>query len=779
MTFSKRLALTLALSTGLVGIWSAADAQTAPRPRPSSDATNDDSKGRLGTKAMSPEELSTLGIPLGNGMFMVPTLTSEVGHDSNPDNTLPKDASAFGLVSLSNDIAMIRGNSATILALKGTFAEFEGLDRSDRFDAGVGLDTHHVLNGIDLDAGAQYLQDELTLDQIINQSAYASVGKETDFWEAKVKARISRLDYINEFAVDPAILPALKPLFAADQLNRVRSDVTARGLIGRNRAIGLYGSFTYADIDYPDLVGLHLRERNAEETSTLAGLRWTPSPFFQTDIGYRYNVRRFKAASTPDHEGGYLDFSATWIPTARFTAGIEIDRQFIDPSAPLAVVGDQITYAAFANYQLTGRWAVSARVAQRRTEDVGTTFEYRETDYELGTTYDATSNIQLYVNGFYRDFEEFASYVEQERFRIGAGVRWRLVRDKSGSLIGSRDLEDGPISVIGEDFRMSLGYSHIQLPETQKAVITDAFLTEATGYHTDHDGGIGGFKFDLAKDGLGTWDWGNGRFMRIDGKGFFAAYEGTQSTTCTFTQYTDCVFMNLKDDTPLGFSSNTNAFGDFAITTTKEARAWGAAVEAHFGHMLGGGMKDDAGVKAVSPFKMGLAVRGLKQQTSLHAEDVSVPDPVDYIERLDTYYYGAYIGFERSFDIRDLQVTVNAEAGYYGTESQYSGTYRSYFTTDGTTYFENEGFARLHDQGDAVIGTVRLDVAKNVGWAKIGAFAEGEYISSVPGIKHNNVDLDGGFPFDIAGDHPGTSMFSEDSINYTVGARLSIPLGAH
>ena len=267
-------------------------------------------------------------------------------------------------------------------------------------------------------------------------------------------------------------------------------------------------------------------------------------------------------------------------------------------------------------------------------------------------------------------------------------------------------------------------------------------------------GGATGGGFETA---LGYWgDW------RVSGsiKGFWAALEDDHNTRCR----SNC----LVTDPTGGFAGTS---GPLNTITDREADYWGGSAELKFATGAPTEVRPD--VYRNDYFIAGFDVRGIDQDNRLRSKTGTV---FNYNETLDTTYTGGYIGFggEYSFgfvpvigkmlkgtggfyDRLGLRTYLNATAGIYNAETDYTGR------------FTSGGFgSRISQSSDEVafIGTVSLETRKQLGTrTSLSLWTDYEFISSVPKMEY------------AAGNSP-TRIDDESVFASRTMLRLNIGLGS-
>ncbi len=348
---------------------------------------------------------------------------------------------------------------------------------------------------------------------------------------------------------------------------------------------------------------------------------------------------------------------------------------------------------------------------------------------------------------------------------------------------------------------VGIGWSALHLDKTEFTSVTDFFVTEVTGKTEDHDGQFDGARISGEIAGFlprshGSWQ------SQAALKGFYSRYENEQSSACAFSGTdSDCVFFPLFDPNPEGrdptgsdkkdpsnYAPDLSGgfFSDWRTQTEREATHWGVAVEWRFrrGRDLsslkdgtGVSLKDAAPIQQPSSFewRTGLAFRKLDQKLKLTSTDFGpTADPVTLHDDLDSSYYGAYAGFAAARDLGlGYRLVLSGETGLYYSDTRYDGKYTATDTLGGGPISQSVG---LSDNSPAFIGMLGIALERHLPFGTLGVFGEAEWISHMPKVLYNDVDRNGGFPFDTIGAQDGTELGSGSAFGYTLGARVSIPL---
>jgi hypothetical protein len=287
-------------------------------------------------------------------------------------------------------------------------------------------------------------------------------------------------------------------------------------------------------------------------------------------------------------------------------------------------------------------------------------------------------------------------------------------------------------------------------------------ITRQTNSHNDwlDFGGATGGGIETA---LGNW----GGF-RVSGsvKGFWSAVEDDHTTKCQGAPGSArCVVFD-----PTGAAG---AVGSYLRTKTdREADYWGGQAELKFA--TGAPTEVKPQIYRNDYFIAGFDVRGIDQNNTLRG--VQGPTNIFTLnETIDTTYTGGYIGFggEYSFgfipgiknvggiyDRLGLRTFVNATAGLYNAETDYSGVFDFKFFRSPTSR------VAVSDDELAFIGTVSLETRKQIGSrTSLSLWTDYEYISSVPKMQYAGPG--------------GTTRIDDESVFATrTMLRLNIGLGS-
>lgn len=736
------------------------------------------SQSRVKPVAVRGGGLDSIGYVVGDGIVIAPSIQTEAGHDDNPDRLFDGPGSAYGRVDGGVTIGIVNPQMATTLSLKGGFVRYDELARDDRFDAGASLDTFFRFGpGQEITAGAFYLRDEIsfTKSEVVGSYAeYAYTGADIEGFS---QSRYSNVRYINGQNIVP-----LLPLFQNSAFDVEKFEQQGALLAGRRSIIGAYVRAGIASVDYTDQRAEAIIDRDAIDYWGVAGLRFTFSPWLRLDAGVRSNYRKLEDPTIKSANATGFDGALTWAPSERFLMKLGVENRLGEPSTTLGRVADILEYSGRMQWRPFARTMLSMRAAQKSSVELGQGLTFVERTVGGEATYDLTRGAQLYLASYYERTSIKETEAEYDRFRIGVGARVQLKRDTfepvPDEVFAASQID--PWGVRQNRLIISAGYSAFFLPEIRMTKRTDAFVTKTVGEVVDHDGNVDGFRVDLRYRDLGAWQSREGIFATFGVNGFYAHYSKSDNSTCEVDlrpNGLDCLYFNVVD--PGAGDSNTGPFGQFSTSTDRSVHYWGASVDAFIGRgrMIGGLKDDPVPVFEPSPFKIGLGFRALQQKNKLFAVDTSVPDPVDYKEDLDTYYYGSFVGYQRRFQLgHGFSFSVSAEGGLYYTDTSYDADYLAFIPVGPNNFVTDRGSLKLQRDDWSFIGSLDLNLMRTVSWGSLGLYGEVEYLSKVPRIAYRDQELDGGFPFDITGPNSKTVIDMDDAWNYTVGAKVNVNL---
>ena len=299
---------------------------------------------------------------------------------------------------------------------------------------------------------------------------------------------------------------------------------------------------------------------------------------------------------------------------------------------------------------------------------------------------------------------------------------------------------------------------------------------------TNHNGNLDGTRIDLSYGVRSTLFGGS----IVGLKGFYGYSRNTQNLTCGPGAGAGpagfCDVLPLFDSNPnplLGTAQNIfgSANGGMTFVTRRRADHWGIALELQpdrgfsaFGAAGPAITKAPATVVQAFTPKYGLAFRRIGQNISITATDVVFGTSLNYSERLDTNYWGSYLGLTVAHPVAGLIFSLDGEAGLYWAQTSYNGTMLTSAVNTGNTALT------LSKNRAAFIGIAKAAVDKDFGTWKAGVFARAEWYSYAPEMNYNSLDVNGAFTNFSGPNNGGTTIGNSSAWTWSVGSRVAIKL---
>ncbi|WP_170144411.1 outer membrane beta-barrel protein [Dichotomicrobium thermohalophilum] len=727
-------------------------------------------------QASDPEQAREVGIVLGPGIIVTPTAFTAAGYDSNPDKQFDEEGSPVFLTGVGLNLTAVWDRTLVKFSGEGAWQHFtDDVDRADRLKGYLeGKIIHMLAPGLSLQAGGLFENDEFSFTEDRIAGAFTELGYQDSLFAAFLRGRFTDIQYLESGTVSPDVPEAMKSLYRTDSYDAQRTEAAAGVLVGTRNWFGLYGEGNVADVNYTNQELEDEVDRDADDMYAKTGVRIVFSPVLHGDFGWRWNYRELEDDVVDDFQSSYFDAALTWRPSQFFSLAASVERVIGEPSAAFSRLSDIKSFEIESTYRPLPGLQLSFRAVRQHIREIGDSFEYNSTELDALIAYNYSPRMQLYSEVRYEFFEQDLQDLDYERFRALAGVRV-IVDGEDPRLNGDLErltyYEELRYPGLSE-FSFSAGYSWFELPEIRMGNIAyKPFLDEAASRLQEHDGELDGVRFDARIDNAAMHPLGDGKFLNFGFAGFYARYDGSDRTGCEFGEDSNCFYVNILDFNPEQ-ENNTGPFGDLTTETDRTLHYWGVSVDTGFAG-LEGGLKDSMPARYVAPWKIGVGVRGLNERTDLHASDPLSPRPVDYDQRIDTHYYGGFIGFEERFTLPDGWVFgVDAQGGLYRAHAEYEGRYDGYVLVGPNEFIREWGSVDADDDDTTVIAGVHLSFGKDLQWGSLEVFGQAEYLGYVPTVALNNDDESGGSPFGIVGTQVGSELSSDDSMNYTVGLKV-------
>ena len=320
------------------------------------------------------------------GVEFTPYVGSLMGYSTNPDENVGGKSSAFSQYDAGLAAVMKYGASTLKAELRGTFLNYDGLDKDQRWlyeakASGVTELTASDLLEYDIRRRRDNLDDKY--DDLSHRVRAFWTHTAKDF-EVKVGSTFRNKDFLvpdthNEFDyVSPGSELTLRALPEAE----LSPFVVLRG----------------AKLDYLNQVE-SVVDRDAKNYSITGGWRWQPAKTIEIDIGSRYNLRVLEDRTYSRVNNNYIDLQLQWKPSAEFDAKVAVWRELAEPYKSTGVVADQINYELGFVLNPVDRWQFEGKGTYQREHEIGT--NVKSTDIELTTAayYEINPSLRAFLKG--------------------------------------------------------------------------------------------------------------------------------------------------------------------------------------------------------------------------------------------------------------------------------------------------------------------------------------------------------------------------------------------
>ncbi len=746
-----------------------AGAQTAPGTPPGS-----------WTAEIAGAAPAPIGFAVAPGATFVPSAFSELGYDSNPNLSLgaPK-GSAFERTGAGFMLSSVSPSLMSTLSASGSVLDYfndAAFADNVRFAGAASANfTYLVQPGVTVSSGAFIVSDGQSANKSQTDGANVEFGYRDGLIANMLRLRFSDVEYLNNAGA------IATPLVLNSAYNYNRSEGAWSGLLGTAWPAAPYAEANAARVDYTDQPAALPVNRSADDYHEKAGVRLALSPALSSDLGWRFNQRDTDDRRIGSYQSNFFDGSITWRPSPVFFFNAAAERTIGEATTPLGVLADIRSYSAKANYLPVPGVTLSAAGGWQAVNDIGSGAHYDVNFADAQLAWDYSNHMQFFTALHYQTYALQGQEAGYDDMRFMTGVR--IVPDGQDLLHGESleslmaRLADSSIP-LGSELSVSAGYSRFGLPDMKLVTIVGGpFFNEALGQQNNGDGNLNGLRTDARLANFAEGALPSGRPISFGVSGFFANYQGTTNSHCEYSLSTDCAIVNIIDANA-ALPNNTGPFGNLNVTARRDVNYYGFALDARLADWTAGGLKDGAPLQELSPFRLGLAMRGLSETANLTSIDPQVGAPVKYKESLNTHYYGGFAGVDKKEALGDgWTASVDATAGLYYTDTAYQGRYSGYTAIVPIGYFDDSGAASANLDKGSFIGTLRLDLKRQLGWGMFGVFVQGEYLSYVPRIAYNNNDQATGVPWGgLTGTQNGTRLLSADAFNATTGLSLSVPV---
>lgn len=723
-----------------------------------------------------------VGVVVMPGLIWVPNAFLEGGYDSNPDQLYDQEGSAFTRTGVGFALTKVSQDTLAQFTASGSWLGYaEDIQPDSRLGGSVGTHlVHRLMPGVSLRVESLYEHDATKRVETDTAGVSSEISFAGELVSGFVRGRAVEARYDKVYQTRPVPDPSIAPLFLASAFDATKTEVSGGVIFYPNHSISPYVEGGAAVIDYTNQKLTAIVDRDAEASYVKSGFRFRVSPSLTADLGGRWNFRNTNQSDVGSYNVNGFDGALTWTPSRYFSLTASVERIIGEPTSAYGVLADMTTYELKANYVLMPGVTVTLAGEHIRAKELGNDFSYHSNVIDGLVVFEYSQHVQFYTDMRYEHFGVDWENDSFSRFKALAGIR--IIPDgadltKQASTFANR--LDVPHLPKGADLTISSGYSMFELPGYKSTVVVGGpFFDQSLNQLTDQDGKASGGRVDMQLANFAQYAVADGQTLSFSLSGFYGHYAGSNNTYCHYTDSTDCAFVNIVDfDT--NEENNTGTFGILTTKTKRDVDYYGVSIDTRLGDIITGSIKDSIPDLRYSPIKVGLSARGLNDRTVLTSSDPGVCLPVRFDDKLNTQYYGGYIGVVHQIQIVDgWSANFDGQAGLYLADTTYKGRYAGYVPVISPFV----GFAGEHGSVDeskskgAFIGALRLGLNRDLGWGMLGFYGQMEYLSYAPGVAHNTNDVAGGSPWGLQGAQSGTRIVSDDAINYTGGLSLTIKL---
>lgn len=353
-------------------------------------------------------------------------IEGEGGYDSNPDNSTREIGSAFEKVQGGVNISSKTAARYIALDIKARDIHFNALEREDRWDLRVGLDTEFDLgDGKNLKFGGYFLRDFVFESPADLGETYATYSKKGDDYRFKVHTK-SHVEHNLDDDIQGSLDQATFDIIRNEAFDYARSDLQTSFITFTNTPLQPFVLFDVARIRYFNQVSGAEIDRDASEGFAIAGMRFEFDKTFRIDVGGRYSNRNFDDKVVRDASRAFIDINAYWKPTDTFSASFVVERFFKEPTTSFGLADDVRTVGTTIDWRFQPKWRFNWAAYYDRVEPIGDDLKYNKFSSTAALTYEPTDNIEWFLSGLVKFSDEQVEGSNYERYKIGSGVRYKF-----------------------------------------------------------------------------------------------------------------------------------------------------------------------------------------------------------------------------------------------------------------------------------------------------------------------------------------------------------------
>ena len=355
-------------------------------------------------------------------------IEGEGGYDTNPDGLFQKIESPFEKIEGGLRVTAKAPQQSYELFLKAREVHFDNLERENRWDLKVGLDTSFDVTGkARLNFGSYFLRDFFSFDKVDILQSYGEYALREDNYRVKLEAK----SHVERNIGDDVFLPGDVlddfNVSKGEAFDYARTDGKISGIIFTKSMLQPFAIYDFGNVSYYNQVAGASIDRDANEQFAVAGVRVELDKTFRVDIGGRYNHRDFEDINVVRHfDKGFIDINAYWQPTDAFKATLTVERFLKEPSTSFGLADDVRSIGATADWKFDEKWRLNLAGYYDRVEAIGDDRRYNKFTTTASITYEPTSSMEIFLSGLAKWVDEEVTGRSYSRFKIGSGVRYKF-----------------------------------------------------------------------------------------------------------------------------------------------------------------------------------------------------------------------------------------------------------------------------------------------------------------------------------------------------------------
>ncbi|MEQ1576211.1 MAG: outer membrane beta-barrel protein [Hyphomicrobium sp.] len=376
----------------------------------------------------APTARAEVGIKVpGTSLVVRPYVETEGGYDSNPDNLIVEPGSSF--VKTEGGVKFESDTSGQYygLTLKVKDVYFENLNIENRWDFRAAFNA-----SIDLTSdqtvkfGSQFVRDFFNLERANIYTSYADYTLRQPEFRFKLEGKNHVEQNLNSEArgnLDQDVFNISK----SQAFDFSRTDVKV-SLLTFTKSSWLQPFVIYdrASLSYFNQASGASIDRNAQEQYGIAGVRLQFDDRFRIDIGARQNMRDFDDRDFKNFDSVWYDLNVYWQPLDTIKVTAIAERFVEEPGTLFGVADDTRTAGVTFDWQFRPQWKLTTAGYYDRTEAIGDDFRYNKYLATMSIVYEPQEHTEYYLSGLGKWVDEEVTGDSYDRYKIGAGLRYKF-----------------------------------------------------------------------------------------------------------------------------------------------------------------------------------------------------------------------------------------------------------------------------------------------------------------------------------------------------------------